>query len=388
MANFSEANPTLIALQRALDYTQAIVMTMPHPLMVIDDGARVVSANKAFLDAFHTSEDRTINRKFSELPDVRWSTPGIEKLLIQTVIEERNEIHEAQITASLRENPPLILNLSARRLEPGSGREPMLLICFEDITNRKRMEEERETLVEEFKEARVRLEGRVEERTLLLVQSLTRLREVSEQLVLAHESEQRRIARELHDQVGQDLTALRLIFNRASKNESNPARQIFQEAEKVTEEAIQNVRIICSTLRPQMLDDLGLIAALSGHVKNFGERSRIKIGFEHEGVDEKRLTPILQSAIFRVIQEGLTNVARHAKTDEATVVLWMTEKDVLFRIQDRGCGFKIDAAPRRSNGLFNMRERIHLINGECEIKSAPGRGTTIQALIPLTPHVS
>lgn len=228
-----------------------------------------------------------------------------------------------------------------------------------------------------------RLEARVEERTQQLALSLRRLREVSEQLMLAHESEQRRIARELHDQVGQDLTALRLIFNRAARDEKNPERQTFAEAEKVTEEAIQNVRNICSTLRPQLLDDVGLLAGLGTHIKMFAARSNLHIDFEHNSFDEKRLSPILQSSVFRVIQEALTNVARHAETDRATVALWMTDHDVLFRIQDFGKGFRIKAARNGHSGISNMRERIALVNGHCDLKSQPGKGTTILAQVPL-----
>jgi two-component system sensor histidine kinase UhpB len=179
---------------------------------------------------------------------------------------------------------------------------------------------------------------------------------------------------------------LRLMFNRSAKDESDPQRQTFADAERVTEEVIQNIRNICSTLRPQVLDDLGLVAGLEWHVKNFGARSNLKIDFEHNGIDEARLSPILQSTIFRVIQEALTNVARHAGTNRASVVLWMTEQDVLFRIQDRGRGFKPDADMKGHNGISSMRERISLVNGQYDLKSRPGRGTIIQVQIPLTIH--
>jgi len=213
---------------------------------------------------------------------------------------------------------------------------------------------------------------------------LKRLRDVSEQLVLAHESEQRRIARELHDEVGQDLTALRIMFNRASQDQSNPARQIFADAQKVTDEAIQNVRNICGRLRPQVLDDLGLIAALTWHFKTFGARSNLLVDFEHNSVDEKRINPLLQSTIFRVIQEAITNVARHARTDRASVVLWMTEDDVIFRVKDRGKGFKPADVHGNHNGLANIRERVSLVNGHCDIKSSPGRGTIVQVQLPIS----
>jgi len=166
----------------------------------------------------------------------------------------------------------------------------------------------------------------------------------------------------------------------------NPERQTFADAEKVTEEAIQNVRSICNTLRPQVLDDLGLLAGLQTHLNRFGTRSKLRITFEHSSFDERRLSPILQSAIFRVIQEAVTNVARHAETDRCAVVLWMTESDVLFRIQDKGKGFRLDDSRNGHSGISNMRERISLVNGHYEMKSRPGRGTSVHVQIPLTPN--
>jgi signal transduction histidine kinase len=155
------------------------------------------------------------------------------------------------------------------------------------------------------------------------------------------------------------------------------------EAQQVTDEAIQNVRNICGTLRPQALDDLGLVAALTWHFKTFGARSNLQVDFEHNSVDEGRINPLLQSTIFRVIQEAITNIARHARTDRASVVLWMTDTDVVFRVKDRGKGFKPADVRGNHSGLANIRERVGLVNGHCDIKSSPGRGTIVQVQLPI-----
>jgi signal transduction histidine kinase len=273
--------------------------------------------------------------------------------------------------------------VSARRLKAELTAPPMILICFEDITRRKRADEDRERLVAELEEARQRLELRVSERTEQLADSLFKLRDLSEKLVLAHESEQRRIARELHDQIGQDLTALRLMFHRAAADETNPARQTFADAVRVTDEAIQNVRTICSTLRPQALDDLGLVAGLKWHFQNFGARSNLKVEFEMGAFEEARLNDILQCTIFRVIQEALTNVARHAKAQRAFVSLEMTERDVLIQIRDHGKGFDCNKVAKNHHGVSSMRERVSLVSGQFEIKTRPGRGVTIDVKIPI-----
>ena len=144
------------------------------------------------------------------------------------------------------------------------------------------------------------------------------------------------------------------------------------------------MRDICSRLRPQVLDDLGLIAGLSVHLKNFGSRCGLSIEFEHGAIDEERLSPIVQSVIFRVIQEAVTNLARHARVDCACVTIRMEGDDLVFRIEDKGCGFDAEAVrENRSTGLSGMAERVVLVNGVYEIVSAPNAGTTITARIPL-----
>jgi signal transduction histidine kinase len=144
------------------------------------------------------------------------------------------------------------------------------------------------------------------------------------------------------------------------------------------------VRGICSRLRPQVLDDLGLIAGLSVHLKNFGQRSGVSIEFEHAAINEKRLSPIAQSVVFRVIQEAVTNVARHAKVQSARVTVRIERNDLVCTIIDKGCGFVADGLGENgSTGLSSMVERVLLVNGSCEIASVPNKGTTVTVRIPL-----
>lgn len=385
LIDLTEQKAAAELLKRSWEFAESIVLGIPYPVLAVDERGRILSANEAFYDIFNTTESSVRNWTLGQLPNVQWSNLNFEDYLLKTVLQEGGTIQESDVEAILISGKRISLHVHARRLRSGAGLVRMLLVCFEDITRRKRVDQEREALVMQLEEGRARLEARVEERTVQLAQSLKRLREVSEQLFLAHESEQRRIARDLHDQVGQDLTALRIMFSRAGQDETNPARQTFLDAEKVTNEAIQNVRNICGTLRPQALDDMGLLAGLKTVCKTFGTRSGLEIEFEHNEFDETRLSPILQSTIFRVIQEALTNVARHAETNKATVSLWMTEHDVMFRIQDRGKGFRLTDRNIGHNGILNMRERISLVNGQYDLKSRPGRGTTIQVQIPLNP---
>jgi two-component system, NarL family, sensor histidine kinase UhpB len=186
----------------------------------------------------------------------------------------------------------------------------------------------------------------------------------------------------LHDQIGQDLTALKIMLSRGKIASPGEAHKTLQEAAALTEELLQTVRNICGTLRPQVLDDLGLVAGLQWHVKTFAARTGLEIKFDLGAVDETRLSPIIQSTIFRVIQEALTNVSRHAGTKNASVALSMRDGAVEFSIADDGRGFDVaEIGKKASTGISSMRERLSLAQGQFEIRTAPGKGAIIKARI-------
>lgn len=245
----------------------------------------------------------------------------------------------------------------------------------------------REALITSLQSDNKQLLIRIDKDTLDLTNAEERLRTLSTELILAHEQEQRRIAREMHDELGQDLTALKMLIGRCKTADREQAKELLGEAGEVSETLLQTVRDICSRLRPQVLDDLGLIAGLSVHLKNFGSRSGLVIEFEHGAIDEWQLTPIVRSVVFRVIQEAVTNVARHAKCQNAKVNVGIDGEALVFTIEDDGCGFDMERVKENpSTGLSSMVERLLLVNGVCEIASAPNRGTKITARIPLSPE--
>lgn len=374
------------AVAKAKEYAEVIVTTIPYPVVVLDQRARIVSANAAFYYLFQTSESQVVHWPMGELPDVTWLSPTLEAAF-QKAINEGRPVDGLILRAEIRRGSLLTLNVNARRLttHTGSNRE-FLLVAFEDITRRQRAEEDRELVLQQLQESQLRLEARVKERTQELGKSYEKLRALGEQLVLAHESEQRRIARELHDQIGQDLTALKITLSRGKTGKAEQALEALQEAEAMTDELLQTVRNICGTLRPQVLDDLGLIAGLQWHVRTFSARTGLDITFDFGTVDETRLSPIVKSTIFRVIQEALTNVSRHAETTTASVMLAMRRRAVEFSIRDGGKGFDAAAALKTgTSGVSGMRERLSLVQGVFEISSFPQQGTVIRATIPLPP---
>jgi PAS domain S-box-containing protein len=204
-----------------------------------------------------------------------------------------------------------------------------------------------------------------------------RLRTLSRRLVELQESERRLIARELHDEVGQLLTGLKLMLETG-----DPAGR-SAEAGRIADDLLRRVRNLSMDLRPPMLDDLGLIAALHWHLERYTAQTGVRVDFHHAGLD-RRYPLQVEVAAFRVVQEALTNVARHAGVPEATVHVWTDEGRLGVRVEDRGTGFEV-AAPRAgtSTGLQGMRERVGLLGGRLTIESTPGSGTQLTADLPL-----
>lgn len=211
------------------------------------------------------------------------------------------------------------------------------------------------------------------------------LQDLSRRLVALQEAERRHLARELHDEIGQMLTGLNLLLETGSAF-SHPALVArLREAQSVVTDLTARVRTLSLDLRPSMLDDLGLLPALLWHFERYTAQTRVLVAFKHRGLD-RSLDPLLAIAVYRVVQEALTNVARHAQVSEAVVAVWISGLQVVVSIEDQGRGFDLDAAlaARRSSGLAGMQERVALLGGRMLIDSAPGQGTRVLAELPLS----
>jgi len=215
-----------------------------------------------------------------------------------------------------------------------------------------------------------------------LHQYAERLQTLSRSLVDAQETERRRIAQELHDEIGQTLTLLKLSLDTAANASLEQARERLQDASRRTRELMAAVRNLSLELRPSMLDDVGLLPALLWLGDRFADRTQVHI--EHSGVESRRFSPEVEIAAYRIAQESLTNVVRHAATAQATIRLRADAEMLEVEVEDAGCGFDAAAlAATISIGLHGMRERATALGGELTIKSAPGAGTRVTAHLPL-----
>jgi len=208
-----------------------------------------------------------------------------------------------------------------------------------------------------------------------------RLADLASHLVAAQEAERRRVAKELHDEVGQVLTGLKLSL--ATIATATPAVDVGASVAQV-DRLIATVRAMSLDLRPTVLDDLGLLPALLTHHERFTAQTGVRVRMEHQGVD-RRFSNEVETAAYRIVQEALTNVARHAGVDEAVVRVWGDAERLTVQVTDRGTGFDPPAvaAARSSSGLSGMSERAASLGGELSIDAAPGHGTRLLAILPL-----
>jgi signal transduction histidine kinase len=215
------------------------------------------------------------------------------------------------------------------------------------------------------------------------------LRQLSQRLMEAQEAERRRLAFELHDEVGQSLTALKLNLELAEALASRPAAGKLVDCIQLADQVLKQVRGLSLDLRPSLLDDLGLSAAVRWYVAQQAERAGIVARVTAE-IGEERLPAAIETACFRLVQEAVTNVLRHAHASRLFVDAHRREDRIELSIEDDGAGFDVAAARRgvyagRSLGLLSMEERVSLVAGELVVDSAPGRGTRIHVSCPLVP---
>jgi PAS domain S-box-containing protein len=211
-----------------------------------------------------------------------------------------------------------------------------------------------------------------------------RLQALSRRLLEVQESERRHLARELHDEVAQTLTALSLNFSTCTRKEGAALRGALEEAQALVKELTGRVRDLSLRLRPTMLDDLGLLPALVWLLQRYQAQTPVQVQFQHSGLG-RRFRHDVETAAYRVVQEALTNVARYAAVDAATVRLW-TDRDRLYvQVEDHGVGFDLEAvrSAGATSGLSGMQERVELLGGRLTIDSVRGEGTCLTAELPL-----
>lgn len=221
---------------------------------------------------------------------------------------------------------------------------------------------------------------------LAAIDELSKTRAI--QILHAQEQERKRIARELHDETSQVLTSLLISLAMLEESlTSDTGRARIADTRALAHQTLRAVRNLSIDLRPSALDDLGLLPALRWYIKEYQQKCGIEVDFSASGLKE-RLPAEMETAIYRIIQESLTNTAKHARAHKVRVTLTESDSAIRVRIVDDGCGFDAPAVLRtpwqdRGLGLGGMMERASLLNGSVDIQSQQSNGTTISVRIPL-----
>ena len=339
-----------------MELTQ-IFETSADGMRVIDKNFNVIRANKTFLHMSGLTSEEAVGKKCYEV----FSGPACHTdscPMIRIIKgEERIEHDEIKVNNNGKEIPCIVT------ATPFRGPDDQLIGVvenFKDISDRKQTEEQ-------------------------LQQSHKRLRDLASHLEQAREEERKRIARELHDELGQALTVLKMdihwLAQRIQKDDQ-PTQLKMEAMSNLVDNTVHLVQRLLSELRPGLLDDLGLSAAIEWQANEF--RDRLGIEFNIVSVpDDIKLSETCSTAIFRIFQETLTNIARHSKASKVEVLLTLDNDNVKLRVSDNGQGItKKQLTGANSLGLIGMRERIFSLNGTLEIKGDKNKGTIVSLSIP------
>ena len=210
------------------------------------------------------------------------------------------------------------------------------------------------------------------------------------QVITAQEDERKRIARELHDETGQALASLMVGLRNVEEAPTDAElRRRLNDLRQITAHTLENVRQLSIELRPSVLDDHGLVAALARYAQDYTARHHVPIDYHTVGLNGERLPPLIESALYRIVQEALTNTAKYASARHISVLLEKRSDQISAIIEDDGRGFEVElalsaAASNQRLGLYGMHERAALLGGTVTIESRPGGGTSVFVRIPMT----
>lgn len=324
-------------------------------LRTLDEG-RVIDVNERYSELVGFTRHEMIGRTVHELG--LWADPKQGKRVIHRL---RREGCVGNVEGRFRHKSGEIRDvLISGELAEIDGQTVVIGMII-DISDRKRMETE-------------------------LRRSREHLRLLSARLQQIREEEGIRIAREIHDELGGFLTVLKLDLSSLSKEPSTSSpdfRQKFESMGKMIVSAIGSVRRICSDLRPSVLDHIGLTAAIEWQVQEWQAKTGVRCAMA-SSINDEHLDPGRATATFRVLQEALTNVARHAQASAVQVRLWTDAGHLRLEVRDNGRGIAEQTVSEPTSlGLLGMKERVFSFGGNVEVRGAPGWGTTVDVSIPL-----
>lgn len=331
----------------------------PDTIVVVNHKGNIVQVNTQVDKMFGYSPSELIGQSIEALLPERFRGPHVE-YRSDYIAEPHTRTMGAGLKLYGRRKDgsefPVDIMLSPMQSEDGA----MVIAVVRDITRRAKAEES-------------------------LRDYAHHLKFLSSRLMEVQETERRNIARELHDEIGQLLTGLKLTLEMGARLPPTETRLSLQQAQNLVNELMARARKLSLDLRPAMLDDLGLVPTLLWHIEHYQAQTRVQVNFRHSGLEGRRFSAAVETAAYRIVQEALTNVARHANVGNALVRVWTTETTLSIQVEDSGIGFdsQIVLAGKDTSGVAGMRERAVLLGGQLTIESSALTGTRLTAELSL-----
>ncbi len=350
---------------------------------ILDDDIRNLSVNRAMANFMGTTQEAMRGRTASELGlsrEVICMWLNHYRLCIKDQSPVRFEYEHRTLHGGKVDRRSLLATVSL--IDSGVRGAVRCSFIVDDVTEWRKTEDL-------LREAHATLEARVAERTAELGSATVRARTLAQRLFDVQEAERRAVAQDLHDEIGQVLTALKLNLQQVQRDGQRAKSSMeLNESIEISDQLLARVRNLALDLRPSLLDDLGLVPALRWYATRQAERAGWKLQL-HLDEAPLTLTSSRNIACFRVVQEAMTNIARHAKATSVTLSLVVASEEVRVVVQDDGCGFDVMAMRVRAQqglslGMLGMEERVSLVGGTMTIQSTAGQRTSLIFSVPLT----
>lgn len=348
----TELNEALTALSKSEKMQRNIFEFAPDTMVIVNRQGKIESVNSQIKKMFGYEAKEVLGKDILDLVPERFRNSHANH---QTGFMKNPHLREMggglELYARRKDGTEFPADIILSPIETENG--TFVITVIRDITRRKRDEN-------------------------ALKEYADRQGELSRKLLNIQEAERRNIALELHDEIGQILTGLKLSLELTAKSYND---ETIQNAQNLVNDLMLKVRKLSLDLRPATLDHLGLLSSFLWLFRNYTTQTGIEIDFNHQGINSRRFAPEIETSAYRVVQEALTNVARHSKVKTAKVRVWADEKNLSVSVEDDGQGFDLEEVTTTSNstGVTGMRERVELLGGHFHIESVKDKGTKVNA---------
>ena len=373
-----------IRADAARDFAESVVESVQTPLLVLRSDLRVRVANRAFCESYGLQCAEIENQFFYKISGGQWNLPGLQTAL-ERLQASQEPIADFEIEQEVPGSGKRNILINARSVQPDG--ENQILVAVEDVTVEKRA---RLILIDEQERLKRSLESgetALHESEAALLRSRNELRALAAKLLQTQAEERRRVSRELHDDLSQKIAKLQFDVETLEQHLPPDLKEMKKWLLIIRDgvETLSNdVRRIAHELHPSALDHLGLAVALRSYAREFTEREGIRVHFTPRKVPAS-IPAEVASTLYRIVQEALRNVAKHAGKTSVGIALTGGSNRLSLSIRDNGIGFDVDSVQDKGGlGLISMQERARLVHGDFSLETLPGRGATITVHVPLS----